>query len=674
VSPHGRSAATIESLEKQLAEEMRTDVEEIKAALHGISRPRFDWKALRFYLVPIGLAAICLIAASWLSARESAHAAPGASITSLTLETFLEHIGVAFLVAVFVAGVFHWAHEQKLIGRPLGQIRHDLDEVHDKVAALGNTVIDGTRRWDETLSGSLNNLTVTVSGFSNIMSFAKEKGITGAFAPRTPEWEQAIVTLLNRAEDFVYISARTLRPFLIHDTAMRESGWLGRAIERRLRAVPSLNATFMLADVFDDKGSYRDELKMIFANKQENEAERQGCRHAVEWLIDRMVDLRLPDGDSDGSQVSLRLLESSPSIFMIMSENEAIVGHYMPYKPLDCVRMIRIAKESSLYQDFKDYFLTMFSFGVEPMPSLTKYLFRHAADRSVTLHWKAVYEKLKQVPSTNAMVLRELEPHWMQLQHQGVRLTGPSGVDSRATDPAVVRSYARGESRFVEAALQSIDNGGTSVYILGRSHAAMLGETYHESTGAPAVPWLSPALRQLLARRDPKVKIVAVFPDTFSDGRSSEYDEELKIIARNRNGKGRITVADVKHQTRRTVDNLLDLAMEADALPDALRIYLIRQSPRVCMLMTDDECFSEVYMPGEDGGANGIDKIDRATGQVYSPRYQALRAYFESLVQLPDTRDALGVIAAYCNAHSSDFSRDRQVRLERYLHKYGRPS
>jgi hypothetical protein len=387
-----------------------------------------------------------------------------------------------------------------------------------------------------------------------------------------------------------------------------------------------------------------------------------------------MIARRPPDGDSEGSQVSLRLLQSSPSIFMIMSENEAIVGHYMPYKSLDSVRMIRIAKESSLYQDFKDYFLTMFSLGVDPMPSLAKYLFRKKADWSLTQQFQPVYEKLKLVPSTNTTMVREIEPYVMQLQDQGVRLTGPAGIDSRTTDPAVVRSYARGESRFVEAVVESIGNGATNLYILGRSHAAMLGDTYHESTGAPAVPWLNTSLRQLLARRDPKVKVVAVFPDTFSEGMSSEYDEELKIIASHRNGKGRMTVADPKHQTRRTIDNLLDLAMDANALPDALRIHLIRQSPRVCMLMTDDTCFCEVYMPGEDGGANGIDKVDRSTGHVDSPRYQALRAYFESLCRLPDTQDAIDVIAAYCKGHDSDYSRDRQDRLDRYLDKYPRPS
>src|SRR5262249_41199970 len=142
--------------------------------------------------------------------------------------------------------------------------------------------------------------------------------------------------------------------------------------------------------------------------KRENEAERAGCRDAVEWIIIDLMKSKKTGEELSSGPISLRLLPYGPPMFIIMSDKEAIVGHYIPYMPIESVRMIHLDGGSELYNDYKNSFLTFFALGTDPKPSIEKYQYRPHSVQDVK-RWDAIYRYIPDGQCTNQKMLNLIE-------------------------------------------------------------------------------------------------------------------------------------------------------------------------------------------------------------------------------------------------------------------------
>lgn len=635
----------------------RTGVPEaqIRAACQVRNEHAIPWSAIGLY----GITIVIAVSAFVVSARLQNF--PGPALLA-------EHIGVGFLVAALVGAIFHFAHERKLVGYPLEKIQRRIHEAAADVEHLGDVVSQKTSEWDGTLQQSLTDFKSTVAAFGDVMRFASDKRITGAFAPRSSQWRSATTAIIRDSDEFIYVSARTLRPFLVPASGLSDAGWLGQALDERFRrrSAPLPLGAFLLADVFNQHGEYREEMKLIFQRANERNDERAGCRDAIEWLIDLMSETR-QSGTLD-SPVSIRLSHQSPAIFMVMSEKAAVIGHYVPYMPLDSVRMIQFDYLSPLFRDFRSYFETTFALGVQPLESIKLYLMRHGEDETVHKQWKDARDKIANVSCSSVRMSEIIAERRSDMSRRGMRLN-PVGVTSTVADRAVV-TYQRGEQRFIDE-VTAAARAASSITIVGRSHCAMLGDGYRGLDGGPKEPWLRDTLLHLLAERRPEVKVTVLLPDTFSE--RNEYYDEVDMIIKHRQLRRAVGfgASNMLHETRGAVDVLLDLAVEAKALPGALQVLLFKKVPRLCMLMTDQVAFVEVYMPGQDGGVSTIAKVGP---QSMSHQYTCYHDYCGYLLDLPDTRPAVDVIAEYCTGRDSEYRRKRRALVEKWRELNAGPS
>ena len=348
LEPQADAGNEAEELIARLARVLGQPTEQLRAAIS--SGGKHDWRAGARNLLFVLFGAACLM----LSAKPPAH------LDGEGARKFFEHLGVALIVAVAVAELFHRSHQQHLIEEPTRRIVDALTKGAQKADRL-----------DDEIKSRTDQLAVAVSGFSNILQFAKTKGIVGAFDPESDEWRKAIAQIVQESGDFLYVSGRSLRSALVSDQSTKGSGWLGEALTTRLHKTPGLNVAFLLADVFDLDAAYRDELKLIFNDTGAKDLERLECRLSVQWIL-RLIANPL----NSQYELSLRVLTSRPSLFMVMSDKAAVVGQYIPYKPISAVRMIKIEAKHELFTDFKDYFETSFALAVDPRESIGKYIGR----------------------------------------------------------------------------------------------------------------------------------------------------------------------------------------------------------------------------------------------------------------------------------------------------------
>lgn len=599
---------------------------------------------------------------------------------------FCEHLGVALIVAVVVAGVFHVVHETELIKRPLGEIESNIEKVRSETNDIAGVLRAKTQEIAE-----------TVAGFNNIMRFAQERGITSAFREGSDEWRKAILSVINDAEEFVYIEARTLRPFL---TMWEEesTGWLGDAIRQKITANEKIYFAILLADVLDERSRYREELKLIFSTSEHQKNERGGCRAAVEWVLNLQQALKPPAPSASSSspvsattqtvaghkpQIALRLLHDSPPVFLVMSEKSMIVGHYIPFKPIKCVRMLGISGGAELYNDYRDHFERFFAIALDPIPSMRRYIDRKRRDPDKDA--KAEFERWQKNLAI-AEMMHDLEPHMKDVVATRTRELTDRDFSATEThehalfiDPAIIRTYRRGDNEFLEAIQEAFKEADSSfVYILGRCHSTMLGRGEIDAgTSYRKPPWLRALLSERMTNTSLTEAVTVILPDTFTKAPpgsgTGSYQSELNAIAKHRRLSGYdVSTGDLRNATRRTVDELLEMKISTKASEHALSIRLCRESPRACMLITGQRAFVELYVPGQDGGACRIIEVqnDGVGKNQGSGLYQAFKEYFETLRDASDTTDAVGLVQHYCNTHDSDYAHERQERLNRYYTIY----
>lgn len=572
---------------------------------------------------------------------------------------FFEHLGVALIVAVVIAYVFHYTHEKELLTQLL-------DPVKDKI---------------EKVDSEMNEVSARFSRFNNIVKFAEERGITGAYNVLLDEgaWKQAVLEVVREAETFAYIEARTLRPFLKKSDSTLESGWLGAALSAKLSEDSNLSLAMILADTFDENSSYCEQLKLLFDSSFDQGVEEDGCRDAVEWVLNAQDELAksLSQGArSDGGQrLGLRLLDDGPPIFLVMSDKSAVVGHYIPFKQIGCVRMLRLKSDGDLYQEYKDHFETVFAVSSEPAECIDAYVTRkrEVGDTRTVSRWQPnqnIAEENAKLNSYLQKIVDSKREHFRKrdassfLSEASLKAAAGARQSLRGSvivDRAVVRTYQRGDAGVEQAIKSACEEASSFIYVLGRCHEKMLGQGTVSDTGDVIKhPWLHATLRQKL---DQGMNLQVILPDTFTKDENDcfigPYQKELEGIVKQKKGSvdSTVTLTLLQNQTRRTVEALIDLKISlGDSKFENLELKLTHEVPRACMLITDKRAFVEVYLPGQDGGACKIVELAESEADLQpetkSRSYTAFKDYFESLTKSDQTFKAEDVIKRYCDGHS----------------------
>ena len=104
-----------------------------------------------------------------------------------------------------------------------------------------------------------------------------------------------------------------------------------------------------------------------------------------------------------------------------------------------------------------------------------------------------------------------------------------------------------------------------------------------------------------------------------------------------------------------------------------LEVKLTRENPRMCLFLTEQKAFVELYIPGRRGGACEIIEVQRSVSstEMELPMFRAIRSYFEGILTSQSTVTFWEAMQPYCQTHTSEDAKLRGRALDKYIDRHG---
>ncbi|MBI3795964.1 MAG: hypothetical protein HY268_03215 [Deltaproteobacteria bacterium] len=309
----------------------------------------------------------------------------------MILHHSLIHIGVAFVVACAIAVTFELAHQKEIV----------LKFLH-------------------VLTRQTNHLATTVTRLNNTMDFALKEGIVAFHRHHDQTLENAVLQAISEAKEFVFVQARTLS-LLPNESIVKQPEVLYNTLNKTLDASPDIHLTFLLANVFDDKSDFMDEVKLITSDPSTTyQAERTVAR----GILDLAAELKRKN---PVTEIALRFYNETVPFFMVMTEKVGIIGHYLPFSKLDRAIFMRLTPPSlsngeCLYDSYRQEFFILFAMAKLPERVIEQYIERHRQDRSFSDRDRQTWERLQDVATRlkTAKICALIKPAEIRIHQQKI--------------------------------------------------------------------------------------------------------------------------------------------------------------------------------------------------------------------------------------------------------------
>jgi hypothetical protein len=241
---------------------------------------------------------------------------------SIVTHLILIHFGIGLGVACLVAAIFDRLYHEELIGKPLREIKGQLESAQKDV---------------ESFQKELTKLEHSVTEYSNILRMSKDEGIVAIYRRHDREFRNTVIKYVLEAEKFVYTLGRTHRRMLINEG---EPGWLiNNLVNKVERKKGGLPIKILLPNPYDKESGFRKQLEYR-ANK--GVSEYHATRDTVKGLL-KIFD-KQPVHD-----VSIRLTGDAPLYGMVMTEERLFIEHYIPTSKGGTSIVLEIEKHASIY-------------------------------------------------------------------------------------------------------------------------------------------------------------------------------------------------------------------------------------------------------------------------------------------------------------------------------------
>ncbi len=302
----------------------------------------------RTYII-LGFLAIILVVIGILVPHKDA-----SPTHSIVAHLILIHVGIGLGVACLVAAIFDHLYHEELIGKPLRQIKGQLESAQKDI---------------ESFQQELTKLEHSVTEYSNILRMSKDEGIVGMYRRDNREFKDIVTKYVLEAEKFVYTLGRTHRDMLINEG---ENGWLiDNLIKKVEQKKGGLPIKILLPNPYDKESGFRKQLEY---RTNKGVTEYHATRDTVKGLL--KIFNRQPE-----HSVSLRLTNDAPLYGMVMTEERLFIEHYMPTSKGGASIVLEIEKHASIYAKVSQDFERLYEKAAFPLDVYTAYMERKTKER-----------------------------------------------------------------------------------------------------------------------------------------------------------------------------------------------------------------------------------------------------------------------------------------------------
>jgi hypothetical protein len=276
-------------------------------------------------------------------------------------------VGIAFIVAVAVAGVFDYAYHEQTIVRPLADVEAHVERVKIQIETLNEHLNDQMNRVKESLLTLVKDVDVRDRDLdrqlqqllrdAHMLQDARREGIV-ALHRRGESFRDAVREAVRSSDTFFWTMGRTHKEMLVQNG--EDKGWIISELENKLSNAQGIyEVKILLANAFDKPQTFGTTAP------PGNNAARDMLRNDVNGKQTTRGVLSMLDPYRLKENMHLKLLRKYPVPHgVIVTDKRIFVEHYLPSRAGGAQFILEVEKkelESDLYYTYKRDFESSYS-------------------------------------------------------------------------------------------------------------------------------------------------------------------------------------------------------------------------------------------------------------------------------------------------------------------------
>ncbi|HEX8267111.1 MAG TPA: hypothetical protein VF596_17040 [Pyrinomonadaceae bacterium] len=280
-------------------------------------------------------------------------------------------LGIGFVVAAIVSGLFDITFHQSSFGKPV-------QEIERRVKILFGQVEVNAEKLSSSVEGKLKDTIETVGELNSILKSASQLNINAIQKRQNRsemnDWRDRVEKIVDEAQEFVYIAGKTLEELFSTKT---DEPNLNTLIENKLQNGNTI-FKFVFANPYDTDSCFRQECEERRL-KRGNPSE---IWHQTKRTVEQILKIKY-EGQSPINQqkVQIKINKELFPFVIVITEKCLLVQHYLPYVSGRDGLVIEITKtddedQTHLYNIYKKSYEIFFNKSESVKPVFERYVAR----------------------------------------------------------------------------------------------------------------------------------------------------------------------------------------------------------------------------------------------------------------------------------------------------------